>query len=77
MERKVQIYGDSAVLHSVIRWYGFLCVGFVNRLMEGKPHLSMSQIKDIYPEVYPTGAYGTRKINAGAWDRPIQEFRLH
>ena len=76
-ERNLKMYDDSTVLESWTRWFGFFCVTMVNKVSEGKPRLSRSRLKDMYMEVFPTRTYHAEQVKASAWDRPIQEFRLH
>ena len=76
-ERNLQKYNDSTALESWIRWCGFVAVTLVNKLSNRKPHLSRSQLKNTYLEVFPTERHDAGKVDESVWDRPIQEFRLH
>ena len=76
-ERKLQKYDDSTALESWIRWCGFVAVTLVNNLSNRKPHLSRSQLKNTYLEVFPTERHDAGKVDESVWDRPIQDFRLH
>jgi hypothetical protein len=75
-ERNSQKYDESTVLESWTRWCGFLCVTMVNGFSKGQPHLSRSQLRKTYLEVFPNEMYDAGKVNESVWDRPIQEFWL-